>query len=276
MERGTSIRSNLLLSTLSEDDRLLLAPVLEQVGLEQNQFLSHTNQPIEYVYFPEGGVMSIVAVTPGDGRTEVGIFGSEGMSGLPVVLGTDASPHEVFVQVDGTTAQRIRSDDLRRAMRESPSLQNLLLRYVQAFLVQSSYTTASNAHHLIEARLARWLLMCHDRIEGDEIRLTHEFMSMMIAAQRTGVTLTLHILEGAGMIRSKRSRVQILDREKLDRPRRRRLRPTGGRISPADRAVRPWQPSRLTDTTDPFTETTGLVRAHMAPLLTQTNSTSGL
>ncbi len=159
--------------------------------------------------------MSIVAVTPGDGRTEVGIFGSEGMSGLPVVLGTDASPHEVFVQVDGTTAQRIRSDDLRRAMRESPSLQNLLLRYVQAFLVQSSYTTASNAHHLIEARLARWLLMCHDRIEGDEIRLTHEFMSMMIAAQRTGVTLTLHILEGAGMIRSKRSRVQILDREKL-------------------------------------------------------------
>lgn len=90
-----------------------------------------------------------------------------------------------------------------------------LLRFVQVTLVQSAQSTATNATHRIESRLARWLLMCHDRIEGDEIALTHEFMGMMISADRSNVTVTLHILEGAGMIRLKRGRVIVQDREKL-------------------------------------------------------------
>ena len=207
--------TNILLQTMAENDLALLKPHLERVPLEVNQPLANANEPIEHIYFPEGGVVSIVSITPGDGRTEVGIFGREGMSGIAVLLGTDRSPQETFTQVDGTTAMRIGVDAFRAAIAQSPSLQNLLLRFVQAFLVQSAFSTTSNAHHRIEARLARWLLMCHDRIEGDEIKLTHEFMSMMIAAQRTGVTVTLHILEGAGMIRSKRARVMILDRERL-------------------------------------------------------------
>ena len=92
----------------------------------------------------------------------------------------------------------------------------MLLRYVQTVLVQTAQSMATNATQRVEARLARWLLMCHDRIDGDEIALTHEFMGMMIAAERSGVTITLHILEGAGMIRSKRGRVIILDRDKLE------------------------------------------------------------
>ena len=197
------------------EDLALLQPRLERVNPAQNQVLAPANEPIEYIYFPEGGIVSLTAETPEDGQTEVGIVGREGLTRTAVLLGTDRSPHETFVQGDGTTALRIGADDFRQAMTQSGSLQSLLLRYVQAFLVQSAHSTVSNAHHRVEARLARWLLMCHDRIDGDEIRLTHEFMSMMIAAQRTGVTVCLHILEGAGMISSKRARVIILDREKL-------------------------------------------------------------
>ena len=94
-------------------------------------------------------------------------------------------------------------------------MHRLLLRIAYTLAMKASYTALSNAVHSIDWRLARWLLMCHDRADGDEIPLTHEFMGMMIAAQRSGVTVTLHILEGAGMIRSKRGRVVILDRAKL-------------------------------------------------------------
>ncbi len=206
---------NLLLRAMTPDDFALLGPQLERVKLEQDQVVAKANQPIENIYFPEGGIVSLTAETPDDGKTEVGIVGRDGFTGTAVLLGSDRTPHETFVQVDGTTALRIGADDFRHAMTQSASLQALLLRYVQAFLVQSAHSTVSNAHHRVEARLARWLLMCHDRVDSDEIKLTHEFKSMMIAAQRTGVTVCLHILEGAGMISSKRARVIILDREKL-------------------------------------------------------------
>ena len=207
---------NLLLRTLQPDDYALLGAHFERVAVEQNQVLAPANQPIEYIYFPEGGIVSLTADTSDNGKTEVGIVGREGLTGIAVLLGSDRSPHETFVQVDGNDALRIGVDDFRRAMTQSESLRTLMLRYVQAFFVQSAQSTVSNAHHRIESRLARWLLMCHDRIDGDDIRLTHEFMSMMIAAQRTGVTVCLHILEGGGLIRSKRSLVQILDRDKLE------------------------------------------------------------
>lgn len=119
----------------------------------------------------------------------------------------DRSPHETFVQVPGSTALRIDTDQYLAAIDQSESLRITLLRYVQTVLVQAAQSTASNASHRVESRLARWLLMCHDRIDGDEIALTHEFISMRISADRSGVTVTLHILEGGGMITSKRGLV---------------------------------------------------------------------
>ena len=209
----TNQPANLLLRELSEADRDLLAPDLQRVTLEQDQVIAPAGQPIAHVYFPEGGVVSITAVSADGVRTEVGIFGREGMSGL--ALGADRSPQEVFVQVGGIMAQRMEAGAFRSALAASATLQAVMLRFVQTLLLQSGQSVVANAHLTIEARLARWLIMCHDRIDGDEIRLTHQFMSMMIAAQRTGVTLTLHILEGAGIIRSQRGRVTILDRERL-------------------------------------------------------------
>ena len=208
--------TNTLLRALSEDDLGLLKPHLTRVDLARRQMLVTPNKPVEQVYFPEGGVVSIVSVMAQSGRIEAGIFGREGVSATCLLLGTDRSPHETFVQVNGSTALRIDANRYLAAIQQSESLRMMLLRYVQTVLVQTAQSMATNATQRVEARLARWLLMCHDRIDGDEIALTHEFMGMMIAAERSGVTITLHILEGAGMIRSTRGLVVILDRAKLE------------------------------------------------------------
>jgi CRP-like cAMP-binding protein len=208
--------TNFLLGAMHPDDLALLSPHLEKVTLGRRQVLTVSGQPIEYVYFLEDGVASVMATSGESVMTEVGIFGREGLSSISVLLGSDRSPHETFLQLDSTSAFRIGADQFRAAIAASPRLKDLLLRYVQTFLIQIANSVASNAHSRIEVRLARWLLMCHDRIDGDDVHLTHEFMSMMVAAQRTGVTLTLHILEGAGIIQSQRARITILDRDKLE------------------------------------------------------------
>ena len=206
---------NILIQMMPPDDFALVRPYFKRVSLEHNRVLSVANEPIEHIYFPEDGIVSITGTCFEDRKTEVGIVGREGLTGIAVLLGVDQTPHDTFVQVEGKSALRIEVEALRKAIDQSASLHSLLLRYVQTFIVQSGHSTITNAHYHLEARLARWLLMCHDRIDGDEIRLTHQFMSMMIAAQRTGVTVCLHNLEAAGMIRSQRSRVVILNRSAL-------------------------------------------------------------
>jgi CRP-like cAMP-binding protein len=208
--------TNILVNALAEDDRALLRPHLSRVPLPRGHVLVAANAPIEHVYFPEGGVVSIVSIMQQGGRIEAGIFGREGVSATCLLLGTDTTPHECFVQVNGSTALRIDADRYLAAVQQSEALRAVLLRYVQTVLVQTAQSMATAAAQRVEVRLARWLLMCNDRVEGDEIALTHEFMGMMIAAERSGVTVTLHILEGAGMIRSLRGRVIIRDRDKLE------------------------------------------------------------
>lgn len=217
MSQSDRIRtSNILLGMMSDDDRALLDPYLTRVDLAPRQMLVARGEPVAHVYFPEGGVASIVAKMGQSGTVEAGIYGREGVSAIFLLLGSDRSPHDSFVQVDISTALRIDTDRYLDAIGRSDSLRMILLRYVQTFLVQSVQSVATNASQRVETRLARWLLMCHDRMDGDEIALTHEFMGMMISAERSGVTMTLHILEGAGMIASKRGRVIIRNREKLE------------------------------------------------------------
>ena len=207
---------NGLLAALSADDFALLQPCLERVELARRETLIEADTPIEHVYFLESGVGSIVSDFP-DGAVEIGIFGYEGMSGTAVLLGTDQTPYRSFMQVDGRTALRIGVEDLRQAWRQSETLQILLLRYAQAFSVQSTQTAAANAKFDLPKRLARWLLMCHDRLEGDDIALTHEFMSMMLGVRRAGVTDGLHALEGVRAIRARRGVVTIINRASLEK-----------------------------------------------------------
>lgn len=213
---GQQSTTNFLLQAMEPGDFALLRPHLTRHDLEHGQVLVEANEPIEHVWFPESGVASIVAEMADTGATEVGIFGREGVSGVSAMLGSDTSPDKTFMQIDGSTGVRIGVAEMRAAMDQSGSLRALLMRYVQTTIVQIAHGAVSNAHHRMEARLARWLLMCRDRVDSDEIRLTHEFMAMMVGVQRSGVTVTLHILEGCGAIRSKRGRVIILDREKLE------------------------------------------------------------
>lgn len=210
------LQENLILAALSADDLKLLEPHLSRHDVDREDILVNANAPIEHVYFLEGGVASIVAKTASSRPTEVGIFGRDGVSATCLLLGSSSSPHQTFIQVGGGTSLRIPVRPYLDAVRRSETLRTTLLRYVQSMLVQAAQSTATNAYHRIESRLARWLLMCHDRVDGDEIQITHDFMGMMIAAERSGVTISLHILEGAGMIYSKRGRVIIRDRTKLE------------------------------------------------------------
>jgi CRP-like cAMP-binding protein len=206
--------SNRLLSSLSPEDFASLQAHLEPVSFEMREVLIEPNQLIEHVYFPEAG-MSSVTNNSADGKIEVGVIGREGMVGLPVVLGVDRSPYEFFIQMPGH-GWRMAAHELEQAMSQNNSLHCHLLRYAQASHVQVSETAFANANNDIEARLARWLLMCHDRVDGDDVPLTHEFIAMMLGVRRPGVTVALHVLEGIKIIRAKRGMVTVLDREKLE------------------------------------------------------------
>jgi CRP-like cAMP-binding protein len=203
-----------LLAALSPEDFSLLQPQLEPIPLPGSTCLVEPNTPIEYVYFLEQGIASVVATTPQGRRIEVGIIGPEGLTGTSVLLGTDRTPHECFVQTPGK-GLRIQVEDLCHAVSVSASLHQHLLRFVQALIIQMSQTALANGSHTIEQRLARWLLMCHDRVDGDDLATTHEFLSLMLGVRRAGVTETLKTLEDRGLISTKRGQITVLDRAKL-------------------------------------------------------------
>ena len=189
---------------LPPEDFAPLQSLLEPVELELRRVLIEPNQPIEHVYFHEHGYTSIT--TDGHGsKIELGLIGREGMVGVPVALGVRTTPLEFFIQLAGD-GLRMTSHDLEEVIDERPSLHRVLLRYAQVMNVQTSGTAFANAEHTVETRLARWLLMCHDRVDGDDIPITHEFMSMMLGVRRAGVTTATHILEGNGLIRREAGR----------------------------------------------------------------------
>src|SRR5919202_615616 len=205
---------NRILASLSPEDAERLRPYLEHVPLALGQVLIELLEPIDHVYFIEAGIASDMAVT-GDGEEmEVGIIGPEGLVGVAAVLDMDSTSNRSFMQAPGM-AQRIRVEELRRAMDESPTLRRIMHRYVHAFLAQTSQTAGCNGRHELNQRLARWLLMAQDRI-GDDLPLTHEFLGLMLGVRRSGVTVALGVLESAGIIGQRRGHVVVQDRARLE------------------------------------------------------------
>ena len=184
--------------------------------IDRAVIVSYADEPTRQVYFFEDCIASQVASLDENSRTEVGLVGREGMSGSSVILEAGQSPHEVFIQVGPGKALAIEAHALRDAMDASPTLRRMLLRFVHCYMIQTARTAVSNSHNSVGERLSRWLLMCHDRIDGDDLVLTHEFMAIMLAVRRAGVTVALHELEGAGLIRSKRGVVTITNRAGLE------------------------------------------------------------
>ncbi|RUT31456.1 Crp/Fnr family transcriptional regulator [Arsenicitalea aurantiaca] len=206
--------ANRLLKLMTEEDVHLLRPHLEPVMLETREVLEAAHEPIRRVYFPEDGLVSVVATLPRGRDMEVGIIGRDGMTGTAFVQHDDRSPHTTIVQAPGA-ALVMEPAALRDAMDRSPTLTALLHRYARALTMQIASTALANGRSKLEERLARWLVMVQDRLDTDRFAITHEFLSVMLGVRRPGVTVAMHILEGKGLIRSVRGAVQIKDRDGL-------------------------------------------------------------
>jgi CRP-like cAMP-binding protein len=172
------------------------------------------DQPITHVYFVCDGIISMVSQMR-EGTVEVGTVGREGMSGLPVVLDATTMPTRAFVQVPGE-ALGMSADDLRESMREISELRRILLRYALALFDQAAQHAACNRLHTLEERCARWLLMTHDRVDGDVLRLKQQFLAEMLGVHRPAVSIAAGTLQRAGMIRYSRGKVSVLDRAALE------------------------------------------------------------
>lgn len=205
---------NRLLQRLSGADFALLQPHLRLQQTPLRQTLLRPNEPVTQVFFPEAGFISIVADVTSD-RVEVGMVGREGLVGAaPVLLDSGTTPYHAFVQCPGE-ALAIDANSFCEAIDQSPTLRKLMLRYIQTKLVQARQTAYVNAAYTLEVRLARWFLMCHDRLEGDEIPITHEFVAMMLGVRRSGATMAVKALEASRLIKAQRGRITVRDREGL-------------------------------------------------------------
>jgi CRP-like cAMP-binding protein len=207
--------SNHILNALTYSEYESLAPHLDPVNLSSGEVLCRPDQPVTHVYFPNRGTVSVVSTFEDGATVEVGMVGNEGMFGVCVFLGSISTPLLAQVQLPGD-GLRVRADVLRREFRKCGLLQDLLLRYTQAFITQIAQTAACNRAHHVEGRLAKWLLMCADRAQSKELALTHEFISTMLGIRRPGVTEASGRFKEAGLIGYKRGNVTIVDRAGLE------------------------------------------------------------
>ena|SRR5947209_2855515 len=207
--------SNRILNSLTRSEYEHLAPHLDHVNLSMGEVLYHPEQAITHVYFPNHGTVSVVSVFEDGGSVEVGMVGNEGMFGISVFLGSITTPLQAVVQLPGD-AHRMRVDVLNREFKKGGQLQDLLLRYTQAFITQIAQTAACNRAHHIDGRLARWLLMCHDRAQSKDMKITQEFIATMLGTRRAGVTVAAGKLRQEGLISYQRGHVIIKDRAGLE------------------------------------------------------------
>ena len=207
--------ANQLLGAMSAKNFAALRPHLERLDLPRDLILLEPQQRIAHAYFVESGIVSVVAQRRDGQLVEAGIYGREGFGGVDLVLAADRTSHQNFVQVAGC-GFRIESAVLVQAVRHSTALHELLLHYARIFMIQVAQTALSNGNDAIVERLARWLLMCNDRIDGD-IPITHNFLSIMLGVRRASVSGNLRTLESNKIIRSKHGRIEVRDRAALER-----------------------------------------------------------
>jgi CRP-like cAMP-binding protein len=207
---------NHLLRSLAPSDFAALLPHFKRTGLLPREVLYAPNEPILVVYFPEQGYASMLATLREGDAAEVGMVGREGMLGVPIILGTDRSNLEAVVQGEGRALQ-VDADVIRHVVDENPAIRALLLRYAMAFSVQVTMTAACNNRHVVNQRIARWLLMADDRIGGSgDFAMTHEFLALMLGVRRSGVTVAAGALQKAGLIRYEHGRMHVTDRTGLE------------------------------------------------------------
>lgn len=207
---------NHLLATMAADDYALIEPHLEPTELPVGRDVEKFGQRAEHMYFIEGGVVSIVA-TNGSGRQiEIGLIGREGVTGLAVILGDDIANHSAYMQIEGH-GYRLPAVTMLDAMRRSSVLRDRLARFAHTLMIQTAHTALANGRANLVERLCRWILMAHDRVDGNVIGITHEFLALMLGVRRAGVTVALHELEGHRLIRAIRRQITVLDRRGIEK-----------------------------------------------------------
>jgi CRP-like cAMP-binding protein len=205
---------NHFLATMPPADFEQLRPHLRVVELKRHAVIHETGKAVDAVYFVESGLVSRVARTQADGPVEVAMVGHFGLIGLAVVLGTMVALHRTVVQIPGL-ALRISATDLQAIMAKNPPIRDHLLRYVQLLMSQKAQVALCNAKHEIDKRLARWLLLAHDRVSGDQLPVTHDLLAMMLGVRRAGVSEALAVLEANGVIAKSRGALKIVSHEAL-------------------------------------------------------------
>jgi CRP-like cAMP-binding protein len=207
--------TNKLIAGVPPKDRVGLLADCETVDLVFGDILSEADQPIEHVYFPLVGFVSLVATLDGHQPLEMGLVGNEGMLGGTLKLGIKTSPMRAIVQGTGT-ALRMTGPKFMRYLGDTPGLFRIVDRYLYVLMAQLTQSSACTRFHEIEPRLARWLLMTHDRSHADHFHLTHEFLADMLGVRRSGVSIAAGALQLRKLIRYSRGEISILNRKGLE------------------------------------------------------------
>ena len=209
------LRGNVILSSLPGDAYACLEPLLKPVEFRQRQCVEAASKNIERVVFPFRGLLSAVAVSRNRRHeTEVGVIGREGMTGASLLLGADRASLDIFVLMEGD-GYCVCAKELRRLADEHPAIRTSFLKYLHTFFIQIARTALANSRASLDQRVARWLLIAHDRV-GDELQLTHELLALMLGVRRAGVTTAINQLERLGLIEASRGLIVIIDRKGIE------------------------------------------------------------
>ena len=205
-----------MLAGLSDEEYARIEPDLEPASLTFGEIIYQFRGPIDHVYFPESGVLSMVGMAGDENPIEVGLVGREGLSGLPLFLGVPYSANQVIVQSEGT-GRRMNAASARDHFSQGGSFHDAILMFTHELFLQVSQTTNCNRHHEVEQRLSRWLLMMRDRVESNSLQLTQEFLSWMLGVRNQAVSRAAMRLQSDGSIKYRRGALTIVDRSQLER-----------------------------------------------------------
>jgi CRP-like cAMP-binding protein len=205
---------NYLLQNLPEELRGQLVSELEPIDLPLRFGVESTGAPVEYIYFPDAGMVSVVVDLGKSHQSEAGTVGNDLCTGHAVILGGDISTTTQYVQIPGR-GNRIRASVFKAMMHQVPGMRPYFNAAVESFMAQATFTIVTNSRGKLEERLSRWLLMAHDRTEGDDICITHDLLSVMLGVRRPGVTTALQYLEDRRAVSTERAKITVKDRALL-------------------------------------------------------------
>lgn len=207
--------ANQILSALPHEEFERLRPKLREVTFKLGDVVYEPEEPIESVYFINSGIVSWLATLENGSTVEAGVIGFEGLAGVSALLGAQSTPNQAITQAE-VSALQISSQDLTTEFRKNGELNRILLRFVHSMFTQVAQTAACNRLHTLDQRLARWLLLTHDRTDGDVLPMTQDFLSRMLGVRRAGVSVAATSLRQKGLIEYRRANIQVLDRKGLE------------------------------------------------------------